>query len=547
MDKIKNTINTEYLNLLNDKYKFMDDKMKEMNKTIKKMACDNEHLKEHVDLLEDRTKFLSDQIEDIGDAIANDVDDKKCDNDDCDDCSDHRDHKNFNMNSLDGKHIIDIGFAPFNMPNLSSSDKKSKSKHDKNKSKHKSKHNKEDIIIKMNDMGMGMPKNPLDLILGHLKNAMNGKKEEIVPEINSDDEYDPHESIYDDVVESYDDTFIELTDKINSISDIIELGNKFKDEVEKSKSKLLKKKKLELNNKYYELNGKKYGINLDIVIKLSKPLQKLLSMIGIKTVKNDVFDMLIYYLQGFEKNNKSMLHSVVDGPPGVGKTKFGKILAEIYCALGIIPSSKFKYVKATDLIGEHVGATKHMTQNVIDDADGGVLFIDEAYALSSSEKKDPYGKECIDTLTYNLVENKKKLIVIIAGYAEDLDKYVFSYNQGLSRRFPFRFKIEGYNAEELRDIFIDKLRRFRWKFDKSLTMDFITDFFKKNKEEFPNFGGDIENFFKSCQFSHSRRMICKNPIYRTKLTSEDIEAGFAKFKQNKRDVNKKIEYPHMYI
>ena len=164
-------------------------------------------------------------------------------------------------------------------------------------------------------------------------------------------------------------------------------------------------------------------------------------MIGMKKVKNDVFEMIIYYLQNFEKTNKNMLHLVIEGSPGVGKTKLGKIMAQIYCALGIIPSNKFKYVKATDLIGEHVGATRIMTQKIIDDADGGVLFIDEAYALSSNDSKDPYGKECLDTLNFNLSENKKKLIVIIAGYPDQLDKCFFSYNPGLERRFPFRFKI----------------------------------------------------------------------------------------------------------
>jgi SpoVK/Ycf46/Vps4 family AAA+-type ATPase len=269
-------------------------------------------------------------------------------------------------------------------------------------------------------------------------------------------------------------------------------------------------------------------------------------MIGMKQLKDDIFDMIIYYLQEFEKNNKSMLHTVIEGPPGVGKTRVGKILAQIYCALGILPSDKFKYVKSTDLIGDHVGATKHMTQKILDEADGGVLFIDEAYALSTDEKKDPYGQECIDTLNFNLSENKKKLIIIIAGYPEQLEQHFFSLNPGLHRRFPFRFKIDGYTSSELRDIFLDKMRKFKWKLNNHVTLEKLELFFKHNMNEFKNYGGDVENFFKNCQFSHSRRVIGKHPYLRMKLTNEDLEAGLKRFKNNK--VKDTSSYPnHMYI
>ena len=529
----KSNYELDYFKFLNEKNKFACDKIDELNKIIKQIQKDNDHMKEHIHMLEDRTKMLADQVEDVTD-IVNADNNKNCDNDKCEECNEKDDKHSdiFDFGKMGNIEIIPIQFGS-PPPNVN--------KNNKNK--------KDDIVIKMSEGGM--PKNPLEMLFGNLKNMIAPKKE-VIDEPNSDDEYDPTQSIYEELKIDEDiNNFIEITEKINSINDIISLGEKYKDEIELSKniSKLQKKKKLldiKCDNGYYELNGKKYGINLETVVKLSKPLKTLLAMVGIKKVKNEIFEMIVYYLQGFEKNNKSMLHSVIDGPPGVGKTKFGKILAKIYCALGIIPSSRFKYVKATDLIGDHVGATKHMTQNVIDEADGGVLFIDEAYALSTSEKKDPYGKECINTLTFNLAENKKKLIVIIAGYAEELDKYVFSYNPGLSRRFPFRFKMEGYNAEELRDIFIDKLKRVNWKFDISLTTELITDFFKKNKDEFPNFGGDIENFFKSCQFTHSKRMIGKNPIYRMKLTIDDINCGFNKFKNNKRDSTSKLPYPHMY-
>jgi len=242
-----------------------------------------------------------------------------------------------------------------------------------------------------------------------------------------------------------------------------------------------------------------------------------------------------------------MLHSVIEGPPGVGKSKLGKILAKIYCALGVIPSSRFKYVKATDLIGDHVGATKHMTQNVIDEADGGVLFIDEAYALSSNDNKDPYGKKCIDTLNFNLSENKKKIIVIIAGYVDHLEKYFFSFNPGLNRRFPFRFKIEKYSYDELKEIFLDKIRRIKWKLNREITSDKLSRFFKEHYENFPNYGGDVENFFKSCQFAHAKRILGKHPGHRSKLTYDDLSRGLERFNSNKKAEDTGIhKYSHMY-
>ena len=143
----------------------------------------------------------------------------------------------------------------------------------------------------------------------------------------------------------------------------------------------------------------------------------------------------------------------------------------------------------------------------------------------------------------------KKLIVIIAGYPDQLDKYFFSFNPGLSRRFPYKFKIEGYTPDELRDIFIDKLRKFKWKLSDEVTIEKLNMFFNKNKEEFPNYGGDIENLFKSCQLSHSKRMIGRHPMFRGKLTMDDIEKGYEKFTQNKRNNNNnnKTKYGHMYL
>ena len=301
-------------------------------------------------------------------------------------------------------------------------------------------------------------------------------------------------------------------------------------------------------NKDCVINGKKYSINLKVLYKLIKPLTKLKTMIGLDNVKNAIIDMILYYLQNFEKKNNNMLHTVIEGPPGVGKTQLGKILAEVYAGLGVIPSSKFKIVKRSDLVGEYLGHTAPKTQKVIDEADGGVLFIDEAYSLGNEDKKDSFSKECIDVINQNLSENKKKFICIIAGYPDELDRCFFSYNPGLKRRFPFKFRINGYTSEELKNIFLKKISDIKWKLnDSEYANKELSDFFNKNKENFPFYGGDIDNFLLNCKFVHSRRVFGRHPKNKRKFNKYDIETGFDRFIQNKKKEEENLSYRNMFV
>ena len=270
-------------------------------------------------------------------------------------------------------------------------------------------------------------------------------------------------------------------------------------------------------------------------------------MIGLEKVKNSILDMILYYIQNFEKSNKNMLHTVIEGPPGVGKTELGRIIAQIYASMGVIKSDKFKVVRRTDLIGEYVGHTAHKTQRVIDEANGGVLFIDEAYSLGSNEGKDSFSKECIDTINQNLSEQKKNLIVIIAGYPNELEKCFFSFNPGLGRRFPFRYNIEGYNETELKDIFLKKVKDMKWNIDDNIEKEFIQDFFKTNLSKFCNYGGDIENLITMCKFCHSRRVIGKHPKYKRILNSVDITNGMNKFMEMKKSKQMDYYFRNMYL
>ena len=114
------------------------------------------------------------------------------------------------------------------------------------------------------------------------------------------------------------------------------------------------------------------------------------------------------------------------GPPGTGKTEIAKIIGKIFCNMGVLSRNIFKKATRSDLIAGYLGQTAMKTRDIMQDCIGGVLFIDEAYALGNPEKRDSFAKECIDTLCEGLSDNKENLMVIIAGYEEDLKKCFFS-------------------------------------------------------------------------------------------------------------------------
>ena len=374
--------------------------------------------------------------------------------------------------------------------------------------------------------------------LSALFNKLTAKPKPKVENINNDENDAENQNDFSEL-EKFEVQNIDSS--LNNITDVIQLAKKFPLD---NRGEL----KLEKVNGLYEYDGKYYGINIETLSKLSKPLERLNKMIGLDKIKTQILEMILYYIQEFEKGTSNMLHTIIEGPPGVGKTELGKIFAEIYSSLGIIPSAKFKLVKRTDLIGEYVGHTAHKTQSAIDEAEGGVLFIDEAYSLGgSSEKSDSFSKECLDVLNQNLSENKKKLIVIIAGYKDQLESSFFSYNPGLKRRFPFKYSIEGYSPEELKDIYLKKLNDIKWKIDKSISEKSIIEFFTKNKDEFKCFGGDIENLLLNSKFVHSKRVFNAHPHNRKTLNKADFDNAFERFKSNKKKKEEE-DFPHnLYV
>ena len=225
------------------------------------------------------------------------------------------------------------------------------------------------------------------------------------------------------------------------------------------------------------------------------------------------------------------MHTVLYGPPGTGKTEVAKILGNIFCNLGILTSNTFKKVTRSDLVAGYLGQTAIKTREVIESAIGGVLFIDEAYALGNTEKRDSFSKECIDTLCEALSDHKHELMVIIAGYEKELNDCFFSYNEGLSSRFIWRYKIENYDSSELRKIFekIVKDNGWTFKFDRDAVKD---EWFKSRQQYFKYFGRDIEVFFTKTKIAHARRVFYLPVKDRRSLIMDDLDAGFELFTAN---------------
>ena len=248
-------------------------------------------------------------------------------------------------------------------------------------------------------------------------------------------------------------------------------------------------------------------------------------------VNGDVNDFAapVMPLAAKAKDSRDMLHTVVYGGPGVGKTRFINILARIYAALGILPTSKVTVAKRSDLIAGYLGQTAIKTRKMIEAAKGGILLIDEAYSLGDVAQKDSFSRECIDTLNQALSEEKADFICIIAGYKADLEDRFFKSNPGLERRFPFRISIGEYTATHLRDIFVQIVRSRGWDIDANAAP---ISLFEDNRDHFRFNGGDMETLFTKTKFLHGRRVFGKRAAVKKMLTHEDVAAGIDAFLDN---------------
>jgi hypothetical protein len=194
---------------------------------------------------------------------------------------------------------------------------------------------------------------------------------------------------------------------------------------------------------------------MDGIVKIGASEEELNALIGLRSVKENIESLkaLITLEQQRGKSVKGQnLHMVFYGNPGTGKTTVARIIARIFKDLGILEKGHLVEVSREHLCGQYIGQTAIKTQQVIDSALGGVLFVDEAYRLARGGEKD-YGQEAVDTLLARMENDRHRLVVILAGYENDM-KQLLTLNEGFESRINTYLNFDDYNADELHEIFV---------------------------------------------------------------------------------------------
>jgi len=310
---------------------------------------------------------------------------------------------------------------------------------------------------------------------------------------------------------------INIVEYIDTLDDLIQLGKK-------------------VGFEYKLTNDVEYNIDLSMIKNLIPEMENLNNMIGQKSLKKQVANLILYFSLKLNIKNDDLLHTIIDGEPGTGKTEFAQKIAKIYLKMGVLKNDVFKKVKRSDLIAGFLGQTALKTMEVLEEVRGGVLFIDEAYSLGNNKGKesgDSFSKECIDIINQSLTEMRDDpedyFILMIAGYKDDLKTSFFSFNDGLERRFSIHFTMEQYTSDELTQIFKKKVSENKWEIEENAIS---SDFIEKNKNYFKYHGGDMEVLFAKCKIAHSKNLISGKTNTKRMFSKNDIEDGLKIFIEN---------------
>ena len=257
------------------------------------------------------------------------------------------------------------------------------------------------------------------------------------------------------------------------------------------------------------------------------------SYVGLTAVKQEVRDLInlaaveqLRRKHGLPTADMS-LHMVFTGNPGTGKTTIARLMARVYHSLDILSRGQLVEVDRSGLVAGYVGQTAIKTRKVIDSALGGVLFIDEAYALNSGGAND-FGQEAIDTLLKAMEDHRDDLVVIVAGYDGLMERFIHS-NPGLESRFNRFLHFADYTVQELLDIFRMQCRKGCYTLDPAAEAP-LRALLEKRLEDAGSFGNarGVRNLFEQILVRQAGRLAAMDTVSKedlVRLTAEDVRAA----------------------
>lgn len=288
-------------------------------------------------------------------------------------------------------------------------------------------------------------------------------------------------------------------------------------EIEEARIEEIKRRMKETNNKN----------------RLEELLQELDGLIGLNEVKEEMKSLVNLIKvrklrESYQMPSMNMTyHMVFTGNPGTGKTTVARLVAQIYKELGLLSKGQLVETDRAGLVAGYIGQTALKVKDVVEQAIGGILFIDEAYALTSNDMSNDFGKEAIDTLVKMMEDNRNNLVVIVAGYKEEMEDFLKA-NTGLISRFNKFISFPDYSIKELMEILEDFSKRSGVELEEEAKRQIeagLNAMTEESRQRYGNARG-IRNTFEKIMINQANRVVEIEDLTQeqlTKITLDDVK------------------------